>query len=91
MDSAANIRMVDDKSLDSASDNTSDYEQHRRRNIKPRKKDVQTNTDQVFDTEQLQQSFFEDRGKILVIFQQHSSFQSDISSRIKFSKTTQSD
>ena len=68
MDSAANIRMVDDKSLDSTSDNTTDFEQHKRRPIKPRKKDVQTNTEQLFDAEQLQHNFFDDRGRISLIF-----------------------
>lgn len=77
--------MVDDKSLDSTSDNTTDFEQHKRRHVKPRKKDVQTNT------EQLQHSFFDDLGRILWTFQLNSSFQSYPMFRIKFSKTIESD
>ena len=63
VDSGTQIRLVDDKSLDSTSDYTTDIEPQKRRHIKPRKKDVETNTDQYFDGQQLQRSFFDNRGR----------------------------
>jgi len=64
-ESLTHIPLVDDKSLDSASDNNTDLErqQQRRRQIKPKKKDVETNTDQAYDSSQQEHSFFDDKGK----------------------------
>lgn len=63
-ESANQIRMVDDNSLDSTSENNSDFEPQRRRHIKPKKKDVETNTEVMFDVEphKQQRSFFDERG-----------------------------
>ncbi|CAF4305472.1 unnamed protein product [Rotaria sp. Silwood2] len=63
VDSMNHIPMVDDNSLDSASENNSDFESKRRRHMKPKKKDVQTNTDETYDIQQQnqQRSFFDDR------------------------------
>lgn len=72
-ESLTHIPLVDDKSLDSASDNNTDLErqqQQRRRQIKPKKKDVETNTDHAYDSSQHEHSFFDDKGKkeqILII------------------------
>ncbi|CAF3543761.1 unnamed protein product [Adineta steineri] len=53
--SSTHIRLVDDRSLDSTSDNNTDRSQHNRRNVKAKKKDIQTNTDQIIDSRQQQQ------------------------------------
>ncbi len=59
-----NIPLVDDKSLDSTSEHTADFERHKRRHNKPKKRDVETNTDQTFD---LQRSFFDEKGNLIFI------------------------
>jgi hypothetical protein len=59
-----NIPLVDDKSLDSTSEYTADFERHKRRHNKPKKRDVETNTDQTFD---LQRSFFDEKGNLIFI------------------------
>jgi hypothetical protein len=66
-DTVTNIPLVDDKSLDSASENNTDFDRQKRRHIKPKKKDVETNTDQIFDSHQQRRSFFDEKGKICLI------------------------
>ncbi|CAF3352469.1 unnamed protein product [Rotaria sp. Silwood1] len=63
VDSVNPIRMVDDNSLDSTSENNSDFESKRRRHVKPKKKDVETNTDETYDIQQQnqQRNFFDNR------------------------------
>ncbi|CAM4905735.1 unnamed protein product [Rotaria socialis] len=57
------IRMVDDDSLDSSSDNNSNFETQRRRHNKLKKRDAETNTEDIYDIEQHkpQRSFFDER------------------------------
>ncbi|CAF2253394.1 unnamed protein product [Rotaria magnacalcarata] len=57
------IRMVDDDSLDSSSENNSNFETQRRRHNKLKKRDVETNTEDIYDIEQhkTQRSFFDER------------------------------
>ncbi|CAF4001909.1 unnamed protein product, partial [Rotaria magnacalcarata] len=59
------IRMVDDDSLDSSSENNSNFETQRRRHNKLKKRDVETNTEDIYDIEQhkTQRSFFDEREK----------------------------
>ncbi|CAF3576930.1 unnamed protein product [Rotaria sordida] len=60
VDSVNRIRVVDDKSLGSTSDNNSDLEINKRRRIKPKKKDVETNTDETYYVQQ-QSNFVDNR------------------------------
>lgn len=73
-DSTTHIPLVDDKSLDSTSDMNPDFDRNKRRHIKPRKKDVETNTDQIFDSQLQQRSYFDEKGKIIFILNTHLSF-----------------
>jgi hypothetical protein len=39
--------------------------------MKPKKKDVETNTDQTFDFQQQQRRFFDEKGKVIFILNIH--------------------
>jgi len=39
--------------------------------MKPKKKDVETNTDQIFDFQQQQRRFFDEKGKVIFILNIH--------------------
>ncbi|CAF3956697.1 unnamed protein product [Rotaria sp. Silwood2] len=49
------IPLVDDKSIDSTSDINTEYGQQKRRRVKSKKKDVETNTDQRIDSKKQQE------------------------------------
>lgn len=88
VDSVPHIPMVDDESLDSASDNNTDFGQLRRQHIQLKKKDVETNTDHTHDHQQHKQkrSYYDDRGKFSFILNIHFIFTNQSGKKEKVNK-----